>query len=47
MIATAQRWWQVHDKQLPLWHIDFVAVELDKKGKLLCIELIEKTVSEH
>ena len=46
MVATAQHYWQTHDRQLPLWRIDFVAVELDKKGKPSRIELIENAVSE-
>ncbi len=47
MIATAQHYRQSHDKTLPLCRIDFVAVELDKKGKPLRIELIENAVSEN
>ena len=46
MVTTAQHYRQTHDKQLPLWRIDFVAVELDKKGKPSLIELIENAVSE-
>lgn len=46
MVATAQHYRQSHNRQLPLWRIDFVAVELDKKGKPLRIELIENAVSE-
>ncbi len=46
MIATAQHYRQTHDIQLPLWRIDFVAVELDKKEKVLRIELIENAVTE-
>jgi len=46
MITTAQHYRQSHDKTLPLWRIDFVAVELDKKGKPSRIELIENAVSE-
>jgi len=46
MVTTAQHYRQTHDKQLPMWRIDFVAVELDKKGKPSRIELIENAVSE-
>jgi putative endonuclease len=46
MIATAQHYHQTHDIQLPLWRIDFVAVELDKRGKASRIELIENAVTE-
>jgi len=46
MIATAQYYRQAHDETLPLWRIDFVAVELDKRGKPSRIELIENAVSE-
>jgi putative endonuclease len=46
MVTTAQHYRQTHDKQLPMWRIDFVAVELDKKRKLSRIELIENAVSE-
>ncbi len=46
MVATAQHYRQTHDRQLPLWRIDFVAVELDKKGKPSRIELIENAVNE-
>jgi putative endonuclease len=46
MVTTAQHYRQSHNRQLPLWRIDFVAVELDKKGKPTRIELIENAVSE-
>ena len=46
MVTIAQYYRQTHDKTLPLWRIDFVAVELDKKGKPSRIELIENAVSE-
>ena len=46
MIATAQHYRHVHDRQLPLWRIDFIAVELDKRGKPSRIELIENAVTE-
>jgi putative endonuclease len=45
MIATAQHYRQTHDIKLPLWRIDFIAVELDKKGQALRIELIENAVT--
>ena len=46
MIAQARHYIQKHGNQLPLWRIDFIAVELDKKGKPLRIELIENAVGE-
>ena len=45
MIAAAQHYRQAQDDPLPLWRIDFVAVELEK-GKVSRIELIENAVSE-
>ncbi len=42
--ATASHFRQTHDNLPPLWRIDVVAVELDKEGKLLRIELIENAV---
>ena len=45
MIATAEHYRQCHDIKLPLWRIDFVAVELDKKGQASRIELIENAVT--
>ena len=42
--AAAARYWQAHNN-LPLsWRIDVVAIELDQRGKLLRIELIENAV---
>ena len=44
--TVASRYRQTHDN-LPLsWRIDAVAVELDQKGKLSRIELIENAVGE-
>ena len=37
---------QTHNNLPQLWRIDVVAVELDQKGKLSRIELIENAVSE-
>ena len=46
MRATASHYRQSHDN-LPLsWRIDVVAVELDQKGKLSRMELIENAVGE-
>lgn len=44
--ATAYHYQQTHDNLPPSWRIDFVAVELDQKGKPSRIELIENAVSE-
>ena len=44
--ATASRYRQAHDDLPPLWRIDFVAVELNQKGKLSRIELIENAVGD-
>jgi len=44
--ATAYHYQQNHDNLPPLWRIDFVAVELDQKGKPSRIELIENAISE-
>ena len=46
MRATAAHYRQSHSNLPPLWRIDMVAVELDQKGKLLRIELIENAVGE-
>ncbi len=44
--AVAYHYQQIHNN-LPLsWRIDVVAVELDQRGKLSRIELIENAVSE-
>ncbi|MFH1662740.1 MAG: YraN family protein [Chloroflexota bacterium] len=47
LITTAQHYLQNHGNQLPLCRIDFIAVELDGKGKLSRIELIENAVDEN
>ena len=47
MITTAMYYLQNHDNELPLWRIDFIAVELDGKGKPTRIELIENAVDEN
>jgi len=44
--ATAFHYCQTHDNLPPLWRIDFVAVELDRKGKPSRIELIENVVGD-
>jgi putative endonuclease len=45
LIASALAYRDIH-QNLPLsWRIDFVAVELDQKGKATRIELIENAVS--
>ena len=44
--TVAARFRQTHDNLPPSWRIDVVAVELDQKGKLSRIELIENAVSE-
>jgi len=46
MIATAWHYQQAHDNLPPLWRIDIVAIELDQKGKLSRIDLIENAISE-
>ena len=43
--VTASRYQQTHSNLPPLWRIDVVAVELNPKGELLRIELIENAVS--
>ena len=44
--AIAAHYQQTHNNLPPLWRIDVVAVELDQKGKLSRIELIENAISE-
>ncbi len=46
MKAAAYHYQQTHDNLPSLWRIDVVAVELDQKGKLSRIELIENAVSD-
>ena len=44
--AVASHYRQTHDNLPSLWRIDVVALELDQKGKLSRIELIENAISE-
>jgi putative endonuclease len=44
--AIASHYQQTHDNLPPLWRIDVVAVELDRRGKPSRIELIENAVGE-
>ena len=44
--AITAHYQQTHDNLPALWRIDVVAVELNQKGKLSRIELIENAVSE-
>ena len=46
MKATASHYQQAHNNLPLLWRIDVVVVELDQRGKLSRIELIENAVSE-
>lgn len=46
LIAAAYHYRQAYASSPPLWRIDFVAVELDKDGKLSRIELIENAIGE-
>jgi putative endonuclease len=46
LIASALTYTTYHDNLPPLWRIDFVAVELDEKGKTKRIELIENAVDQ-
>ena len=46
MRATAFHYQQSHTGLPQLWRIDVVAIELDQKGKLSRIELIENAVGE-
>jgi len=46
MRATAAYYRQSHSNLPPFWRIDMVAVELDQRGKLSRIELIENAVGE-
>jgi len=43
--ATAYHYQQNHDNLPPSWRIDFVAVEIDQKGKPSRIELFENAVN--
>lgn len=44
--AIAAHYRQTHNNLPPLWRIDVVAVELDRRGKPSRIELIENAVGE-
>ena len=46
MRATASYYRITHDKLPPLWRIDVVAVELDQKGEMSRVELIENAVGD-
>ena len=46
MRATAFHYRQAHDNLPPSWRIDVVAVELNQKGELSRIELIENAVGD-
>ncbi len=46
MKAAAYHYQQTHNNLSSLWRIDVVAVELDQKGRLSRIELIENAVSD-
>ena len=45
LIASALVYLDSHRNRPSLWRIDFVAVELDQKGKATRIEIIENAVS--
>ncbi|MFC2001277.1 YraN family protein [Chloroflexota bacterium] len=44
--AVVAHYRQTHDNLPPLWRIDVVAVELDRRGETLRIDLIENAVGE-
>lgn len=46
LIATAQTYLQQHADAPPNWRIDVVAVEIDHRGKLQRLEIIENAISE-
>ena len=46
MKAAAFHYQQSHDNFPSLWRIDVVAIELDQRGRLSRIELIENAVSD-
>ena len=46
LMAIASHYRQTHNSLPSLWRIDVVAIELDQRGKLLRIELIENAVGE-
>jgi putative endonuclease len=45
LIASALAYRNIHQNLPTSWRIDFVAVELDQKGKATRIELIENAIS--
>jgi len=44
--AVTAHYLQTQDKLPPAWHIDVLAIELNQKGKISRIELIENAVTE-
>ena len=44
--AAAYHYQQTHNQLPPLWRIDVVAVELNQRGELSRIELIENAIGE-
>ena len=46
LIAVSQHYLQTHEPQPPSWRIDFVAVELDNRGKLNRIEHFKDAVGD-
>jgi putative endonuclease len=46
LIASALTYTTSHDNLPPLWRIDFVAIELDDKGKIKRIDHIENAIEQ-
>ena len=46
MKTTASYYWQIHTDLPPFWRIDVVAIELNRNGKPIRIDVIENAVSE-
>jgi putative endonuclease len=46
LIASALTYTTSHNNLPSLWRIDFVAVELDEKGRTMRIELIENAIEQ-
>jgi putative endonuclease len=46
LVALALTYTSTHQDLPPLWRIDVVAIELDDKGKLKRIELIENAIEQ-
>jgi len=46
LIASALTYTSTHQNLPPLWRIDVVAIELDEKGKIKRIELIENAIEQ-